>query len=217
MTEASERVAAPCPKCSPSVETIHEVLATGGGMLTLRCTDCGHVHKEEPPADEPVTRDVIVSQDGESFAATVEAPPDETVRVGEEFVLDTADAIMAVRITDLEVGPERRVREARVEDVETFWTRAVDNVRVDVTVHPGDGGADGTHSVDVGRPGDHEFVVGELEELDGRTVTVEGIVIRADASGYPARKLDRPGDAAPAKDVQRVYAREEGGDAWSAW
>ena len=217
MSEVTERAAVTCPACSPGVETVHEVLSSGGGLVTLRCTECGHVHKEEPPGEETVERDVVVSQDGESFAATVEAPPGETVAVGEEFVLDTEEAIMAVRITDLEVGPEQRIEAARVEDVETFWTRAVDNVYVSATIHPGDGTREETRSVEVAVPGDHEFEVGATEEHGDEEFTIEGLVVREDAEGYPTRKLDHRGDVALAKDVKRVYAGDETADAWSAW
>ena len=212
-----ERVALDCPSCSPTLETVHEVLAAGGGHLTVRCTDCGHVHKEAPPDPETVERDVVVSQDGESFTATVEAPADETVAVGEEFVLETEEAIMEVRITALEVGPERRVDETSVRDVETFWTRAVDNVSVDVTVNPRDGSHDGTESVTVYVPGDYEFEVGGTESFGEHEFAVKSLHLREDARGYEFEKLDHPGDAAFAKDLKRVYADDETSDAWSAW
>ena len=122
-----------------------------------------------------------------------------------------------MRITDLEVGGERRVESAAVRDVETFWTRAVDNVRVNVTVHPADGRRDRTRSVGVGVPGDHEFEVGTTETFGDERLEIEGLHVRSDATGYPTAKLDRPGDAALAKDLDRVYAREARSAAWSAW
>ncbi|MFB6128411.1 MAG: HVO_0476 family zinc finger protein, partial [Halorhabdus sp.] len=44
MSESSQRVGLPCPACSPDLETVHEVLSTGG-QATVRCTECDHVHK----------------------------------------------------------------------------------------------------------------------------------------------------------------------------
>ncbi len=217
MSEPAEQVAATCPSCSPRAATAHEVLSTGGGLFTIRCSECGHVHKEEPPREERVERRVIVSQEGDSITATVDAPASETVRVGEEFVVETDEMITAVRITDLQVGDELRTSEATVEDVETFWTRAVDNVAVDVTIHPSDGSHDGTRSIDVYVPGDHEFVVGAEEEHRDEVFSIEGIVVRDDAEGYQTDKLDRRGDIVMAKDAKRVYARDETTDAWSAW
>ncbi len=212
-----ERVATTCPACSPEERTVHEVLSSGGGLLTLRCSDCGRVHKEAPPNEATVDRKVIVSQEGESLTTTVEAPGDERVTVGDEFVVETDEAIMAVRVTDIQTGPETRVESATVEETETFWTRAVDNVRVNVTVHPNDGTGDETRSLDLGVPGDHEFTVGETEEHGDETFRITGLIIRDGAEGYPDRRLDRRRDAALAKDVKRVYGVDEYSDAWSAW
>ena len=138
MTETASRVGTACPACSPEIETVHEVLAEGG-QVTVRCTECGHVHKTTLAEDGEVERKVVVSQSGESFTATVEGPPEERIQVGEEFVLDTDDALVVVRITDLQVGTEERTESARMADVETIWTRAVDNVTVNVTLHPESG------------------------------------------------------------------------------
>ena len=216
MTDATERVAVPCPACSPGAETAHEVLRSGG-QATVRCGDCGHVHKVALEAAETVPLDVVVSQGGESFSATVDAPAEASIAVGEEFVVDTDEVLMSVRVTDLETGPERRVDRATVRDVETAWTRAVDNVEVNVTVHPADGRHDRTESLTVAVPGDHAFVVGETQSFGDARFAVEQVLVRDDATGYPARSLDRPGDEVVAKDVRRVYARATGGRAWSAW
>ena len=213
--ETAERVGLPCPACSPGVETVHELLAEGG-RATVRCTECGHVHKTELPEPETVERDVVVSQDGESFAATVEAPAAETVAVGEEFLLETEEAILTVRITSIELEAGR-TEEAPVEDARTLWTRAVGNVSVDATVHPKGGTGEDTRSVSLQVPGDYEFVVGEADELSGEEFTVEGIHLREDAVGYEFDKLDHDGDRALAKDVNRLYARDETSSAWSAW
>jgi len=217
MSDQAERVAVACPGCSPGEPTVHELLSTGGGLLTVRCSECGHVHKEEPPREETVERTVVVSQDGESTTASLSMPADEPIRVGDEFVVDTEEAILGVRVTAVEVGPERRVESATPREIETVWTRAVDNVTVDVTVHPKDGRHDETRSIEVPVPGDREFVVGASESLGEEAFTVEGLVVRDDATGYPSRKLDHRGDAVPAKDLARVYARDETSDAWSAW
>ena len=219
MSQQSDQVPRVCPSCSPDLETVHEVLSRGGGLATVRCTDCGHVHKVDLESERTVERDVIVSQDGESLRTAVTAPAEERVRVGEEFVVETEDAIMQVRITDLEVGPEQRVSAADVEDVETFWTRAVDNVSVDVTLHPRDGGRDETRSVTVYVPGDYEFTVGETESLAEEEFTVTDVHVRETAVGrYPFKKLGERGDTVEAKDAKRVYARDETGrSGWSAW
>ncbi|MEF8883501.1 MAG: HVO_0476 family zinc finger protein [Haloarculaceae archaeon] len=216
MTEITERAAVACPSCSPDLETVHEVLTTGGGRATVRCTQCGHTHKRDLATPAEFERPVVVSQDGESFTATADVPEDETLAVGEEFLLDTEAAIMTVRITSLEVG-EGRVEETTAADVDTIWTRAVGNVTVDATVHPKSGAGDETRSETFQVPGDYEFVVGETDDLGGEAFTVEGIHIRADAVGYDFDKLDHRGDAALAKDINRLYVRDETASAWSMW
>lgn len=209
------QVGVACPSCSPEGPLPHEILAEGGGYATVRCTNCRHVHKIQLPDAKPVERRVIVSQHGESFTASVEAPRGETIERGEEFVLDTDEAIMEVRITDLQVGAEERVPRATVEEVDTVWTRAVDNVSVNVTVNPG-GQDDESRGITVQVPGDHEFVVGETATVDGDAVTVRHLRLRPDARGYDFEQLDKDGDRAPAKDVKRVYAVADSADDWTS-
>jgi uncharacterized Zn finger protein len=216
MTATAERVAVACPSCSPDLEAVHELLTTGGGTATVRCTECGHTHKQQLESGTDYERDVVVSQDGESFTATADVPGGEHLAVGEEFLLETEEAILTVRTTSLELD-DGRAESAPVEDVRTVWTRAVGNVTVDVTLHPEGGAHDETRSERLRVPGEYEFVVGETDEVGGEAFTVEGIHLRDDARGYEFGKLDHDGDAAVAKDVNRLYVRDESSDAWSAW
>jgi uncharacterized Zn finger protein len=215
MEDTTQRIAVTCPACSPEQETVHELLKPGG-QATVRCTECGHVHKEQLPEKRELTRDVVVSQDGESFTATVDVPGDETLAVGEEFLVESDEAIMTVRITSLELD-QGRTENAPVEDIRTIWTRGVGNVTVNVTAHPKSGEHDETRSITLYVPGDYEFVVGETDELGNEEFTVEGIYLRDDARGYDHEKLDFEGDNAVAKDVKRLYVRDESTSAWSAW
>jgi uncharacterized Zn finger protein len=214
--DTGDRVALACPSCTPTATTVHEVLKPGG-HVTVRCTDCGHVHKEryDPPREAQL--DVVVSQGDESLTTTVDAPAEETVAHGEEFVVDTPEAIMQVRITAIELDGDQRVEEATVEDVSTLWTRAVDNVRVNATIHPNDGRRDESRSVAVSVPGDHEFVVGETVEFADEEFEITGIQVRDDAPEYRFEKLDHEGDSVFAKDVKRLYGRDVTSTAWSAW
>ncbi|QSG15880.1 HVO_0476 family zinc finger protein [Halapricum desulfuricans] len=215
MTDATDQVAVPCPACSPDFETVHEVLSEGG-QATVKCTECGHVHKTTLPEETTLQRDVVVSQDGDSFSASTDVPAEETLAVGEEFLLETDEAILTVRITSLELATGR-VEEAPAEDVRTIWTRAVGNVSVNTTVHPKGGDREGTRSEELHVPGDYEFVVGEIDELGELEFTVEGIHLREDAHGYNHEKLDHDGDMAFAKDIKRLLVRDESSTAWSAW
>ncbi len=212
---SGERIGLPCPACSPDIETVHEILKPGG-HVTVRCTDCDHVHKEQLPEDDTLQRDVVVSQDGESFSAQVDVPEDEELSVGEEFLLETDAAVVTARITSLETA-EGRAEDAPAEAVETIWSRAVGNVSVNVTMHPKDGRHDETESFKLQVPGDFEFVVGETEQFGDEEFTVEGIHVRDDAHGYEHEKLDFDGDMVFAKDINRLYVRDESSTAWSAW
>ncbi|MFB6198698.1 MAG: HVO_0476 family zinc finger protein [Halobacteriaceae archaeon] len=216
-SESKERIGLSCPACSPSVETEHEILAEGGGYATVKCLECQHVHKEQLPEAEEIERDVVVSQQGESFTTTVMAPRGETIARGEEFVLETEEAILEVRITDLQVDAEQRVEEATVEEIETIWTRAVDNVSVNVTINPSDGHREETRSLSMQVPGDYEFIVGESESVNDESFTVTGLHIRDNAIGYDHKKLDHDGDSAVAKDLKRVYGRDTGSRHRPVW
>lgn len=215
MEETTARVGLPCPACSPSGETVHEILSDGG-HATVRCLECGHVHKEQLPEERTVERKVVVSQEDESFADTAEVPADEHLAVGEEFLLETDEAIHTVRITSLELE-EGRQETAMAGEVRTIWGRAVGNVAVNVTAHPKSGAHDETRGLELYVPGDYEFTVGETDELAGEEFTVEGIYLREDAAGYEFDKLDHGGDSALAKDIKRLYVRDESTTAWSAW
>jgi uncharacterized Zn finger protein len=218
MNETTDRIGVTCPSCSPGAPIAHEVLSPGG-QATVRCTDCDHVHKTEIPRTETRPTKVIVSQDGDSTMTSVEVPVDEDLAVGEEFIVETDAAILTVRITSLEVGTEQRAESAPAGEVEAIWSRVVDNVRTDVTMHPADGRHDATRSLEMYVPGDYEFVVGEQEQAGDDSFEVTGLQVREDAHGYGFDKLDHEGDMAFAKDIKRVYASEVAGPrtAWSGW
>jgi len=216
-TDAGDRVAVVCPSCSPREETIHEVLKPGGDV-TVRCGECGHVHKTQLESVPSVDKKVIVSQDGESFSTHLTADPDETVEHGDEFIVDTPEAILQVRVTGIELlEADKRVEAAVIEDVEAVWTRAVDNVGVNVTLHPKDGSQDDTRSLKLNVPGDYEFTVGETETFGDDEFTITGIFVRNDAEGYRFDKFDERGDMVYAKDSKRIYGTDETTSAWSAW
>jgi uncharacterized Zn finger protein len=211
----SERVAVPCPSCSPGDATVHEVLKPGG-QSTVRCSACGHTHKvaiESAPAE---TVDVVVSQEGESVTTSIEGAAGDVIETGDAFVVDTPEALYQVEVTSIELGPEARTDRARLDEIEAVWTRVVDNVGVNVTIHPADGTGDGTRSRKMRVPGDYEFVVGETESVGDEEFEVTGVQVRDDAN-YRFDKLDRDGDMAFAKDVKRVYGRDRSSRAWSPW
>ncbi|MXV63259.1 hypothetical protein GS429_14525 [Natronorubrum sp. JWXQ-INN-674] len=219
MNDIPDRVPTPCPSCSSDLETVHEVLTVteGGGTVTVRCSECSHVHKIQPEREREVTLDVVVSQEGESFTANVTTPEGETIETGDEFILETDEVLSTVRVTSLELDGQKRREAADVDDIETVWTREVDNVAVNVTVHPQDGSRNDSRSITVHVPGDYEFEVGSTEEFGDDEFEIDAFVVRKDASGYRRDRYEEPGDTVLAKDTKRVYAYDEQSSAWSAW
>lgn len=215
---SQQRVAVRCPSCSPAAETAHEVL-NQGGQATVRCSECGHVHKTTIEEETAVERRVIVSQDDESTDARIGIPPEETLSIGDEFLVETDEAILTARVTSIELAEGGRTEEAQATDIKTLWTRAVGNVSVNLTLHPKEGTYDETRSLRIQVPGDETFVVGTVHEYGGEEFTVERILVRDDSTGYDREGYDFDGDAVLAKDIKRIYARDENARtrAWSGW
>lgn len=204
-----EEVATQCPAGSTDEPTLHTVLKPGG-QATVRCQECGHVHKVRlsEPGTTPLT--VIVSQEGESLSTTIERTADDTLSVGDEFIVEADEGIFTVETTALELGDESRPAEAPAAAIQTVWTRAIGNVTVPVTVHPqaGTGHRQDSYSAPLRVPGEYTVTVGAEETVDDTTVTIEGIH-RRETADNDERKLDAPGESAPAKDIERIYARDQ--------
>ncbi|RJX44089.1 hypothetical protein DM826_03155 [Halonotius aquaticus] len=215
--DAGDTVALSCPACSPHDDTVHEVLKPGG-TATVRCNDCEHVHKETIESTSTVEKRVIVSQGGESISTHIDVDPEETVEAGDEFIVDTPEAIFQARVTSLELQDgDARPESAVMDDVAAVWTRAVDNVSVNVTLHPNDGSRDESRSLTVNVPGDYEFRVGATESFGDDEFTITGLLVRDDAEGYRFDQFDEDGDMVYAKDCKRIYGVDEQTTAWSAW
>ncbi|MFW5929915.1 MAG: HVO_0476 family zinc finger protein, partial [Halobacteriota archaeon] len=146
---------ADCPACGLYGE--HEVL-TSNGRATVECGACGHVHKVRA-VDDSVDVDVVVSQ-GETSIST-RASIEGHVAVGIERVLETEDGVYGVEVTAIDTS-DGRVDVAEAEEVDTVWTRVVDNVEVPVTLH--EDGTSTSHGLRV--PGDYTFEVGDRETVD---------------------------------------------------
>lgn len=207
MSDPGDQVAATCPACSPNRDTAHEILS-GGGTATVRCRACGHV-RATSVGGKSTRRDVrtVISQDGESVSTTHPVPNGATLAVGDEFVVETDEASFAVEITSLEGPDGDRHERLPAGEVATIWTRDVGNVAVDVTVHPPEQADERSRSSTLLVPGDRAFEVGDEETVDGEPVRVHGILKRGATDGPEPRKLDRPGDRVPARDVARLYVR----------
>ncbi|MDY6775328.1 MAG: HVO_0476 family zinc finger protein [Halobacteria archaeon] len=188
-----------CPACG---RTPHVVLKEDS-QATVKCTECGHVHKVKVQKPETVERRVVVSQGEDSFSTRSPMESDEFIQVGDEFVLESDEGIFGVEVTSVEVTEEdtqgtettKRVESATADEVETVWTRTVDNVNVDVTVHS-EGDSEGTK---VRLPGDYSVVVGETLDIDGRSYEITAFITD------DGTRLRYEGDDVEAKNAKRVY------------
>ncbi|QZA88775.1 hypothetical protein K0C01_00985 [Salinarchaeum sp. IM2453] len=216
MTTTATQTAVICPACSPDTKVVHEVLKEQG-QATVKCTECGQVHKTQLSDPSEHTVNVIISQEDESFTATTTVTEGETKEVGDEFIVEAQEGLFTAQITSVETKDGSREDDAVASEVQTLWTRAVGNVAVPITVHPKEGTRDGTYSTKVYVPGDFEFEVGKEIDVEDEAFIVEGIHIRDEATNYDHQKLDYQGDSAIAKDIKRIYGRDQTTEAWSPW
>lgn len=216
MAEPTRQVALSCPACSTVGQTPHDVLRTNGAA-TVRCRECEHVHTAQLDTNAG-TRTVrtIVSQSGESRKTTIEVPNDAVFAIGQEFVVDTDDAVFSVEIRRIEGQDGADHERLPAEETATVWTRDIGNVAVDVTIHPAGDEATSRSTV-LHVPGDRSIEIGESLEIDGESVRITGIHLREGAAGEAGRKLDERGETAPAKDVNRLYVQATDRPPRSGW
>ena len=152
---------------------------------------------------------VIVSQHEDSLSTTIPLSQDTILQLGDEFIVDTEDAIFVVTITSLEsLSSAKRVTKTTAQNVKTIWTRAIDNVYVNVTIHSLGSERHQSRSMKFGVPGDYLFEIGKITTLDNSSFLIEGIHLRQDLQNNPVPKLKNRGEAALAKDIKRIYASE---------
>jgi|MDTE01.2.fsa_nt_gb uncharacterized Zn finger protein len=198
-----------CPICSPSMELDHTILHTTKDTLTLQCPNCNYVYKNHIPSPKLINCNVIVSQHEDSLSTTIPLSQDTILQLGDEFIVDTEDAIFVVTITSLEsLSSAKRVTKTTAQNVKTIWTRAIDNVYVNVTIHSLGSERHQSRSMKFGVPGDYLFEIGKITTLDNSSFLIEGIHLRQDLQNNPVPKLKNRGEAALAKDIKRIYASE---------
>ncbi len=198
MTDIPDRVPTPCPSCSPDLETVHEVLTTteGGGTVTVRCSECGHVHKVQPERTREVTLDVVVSQEGESFTANVTVPEEDPRGRRRVYPRDRRSALDRPRHQP-RVGPTAPHRRptptgSRRSGVAKSTTSRSTSPSTHRTAR------DDSRSITVHVPGDYEFEVGAVELRRRR--------VRDRCRRRPRRRLGLP--PRPLRDGGRYGPRE---------
>ncbi len=179
-----------CPSCSPTNKVSHEVVSNREKRI-IRCSKCSttrQIEFDRHPAS--VKLKVVVSYHDKSYVQSFEAGTREVLRVDDEIIAENESA-EAVRITAIEFLDGSRHREAQAALVSTIWAQKIDKVVVKIAVHRGRT----TRSYSVVVEGDREFGIGDLER--------GGVISRIKIKNGPI--LARVGQAAQAKDIQRIY------------
>ena len=183
-----------CTTCKE--ETEQEVLSESRDLI-IRCTVCGLTSRRPlPPEPEPVYVKTIVSREGESFVGKAELMKGEVVEVGDYIVAERDDGEGAgVEIMSLEVG-DKRVTKAVAEEINTIWSRAIDEVIVRISVHDGKK----TIPMYVACDGDDRFTIDEIVSIDRVRARIDHICLR---NGMIQR---RKGKYEVANRIKRIYA-----------
>lgn len=182
-----------CPSCG--TETLHRTLKgrfSGKKKLNmvLRCSECDNVLEDS--LELPGTKEVrlIISRGDESEKIRVELPSDWALSVGDEFMHGDESLL----VTGIEVEGVR-VDSARIEDIQTLWTKNFDQVAVRVSINR----QGRTRSLELVTAPDEEFEAGTMIEIDGRRVLIHSIKVRT-------TKLRR--GKATAREIVRLYCTD---------
>jgi len=149
-----------CPACGE--EDDQEILSESHDLL-VRCTRCGNVwHTPKMKIPEPVFIKTIVSKEGTSRICRTEFLPEDSVSVGDRFVAECGVDVSGVQVASIEVGP-RRVERALASEIDTLWTRGIEEVVVRISIHEGWK----TIPVTLTCNGEQPFLVGEVYKRRG--------------------------------------------------
>ncbi|MFP4655598.1 MAG: HVO_0476 family zinc finger protein [Methanohalobium sp.] len=200
-----------CPSCSPDIPVLHEVLKSGQNVL-VKCEDCGEIHSPKTEKEKPVYIKTIISKGEKTFTHTNQMYKGEVLDVDDELVVDdgVSEDVYPIVVTSIE-SQGKRVESAKVDDIDSIWGRAIDEVDVKITVHS----EQETYSMTKRFSGGREFVVGEKYNFDDISFIVTRIKIRN--GGFRIKE----GDVVEAKNIKRLFAQEifsekyRGRTAWS--
>jgi uncharacterized Zn finger protein len=180
-----------CPSCG---EECDHLLVDDSRNPVVRCTVCGHTHRQVPMREEEIPVRVIVSAEGESRVCSVFLEPGESVALGDSLAAECGDEVFGVEVTSIE-SKGKRVKRSKARDASTLWTRAIDQVVVRASVHKGWV----TRAVSVVCEGDEEFSIGASWTFGPLPFRITHMKLR------DGKVLRREGQKAPAHAVKRIY------------
>ena len=181
----------PCPSCGEESE---HLLVEGSRNPVVRCTLCGHTHREVAPKEVEVPVRAIVSQEGESRVCSVSLEPGEQVAVGDLLAAECGGEVLGVEVTSIE-SRGKRVERAGGREISALWTRAIEQVVVRASIHRGRV----TRPVSVICAGEEEFAVGASWTFGPIPFRISHMKLR------DGRVLRREGQGAPGRAIKRIY------------
>lgn len=183
-----------CATCDE--ETEHEILSRTTNQV-IKCSECGAVSRIPVPKEPKLIQiKTIVSKENASSVCRCEIAEDEEVMVGDSLIAECDDGEGAgVEVMAIECG-DKRLKKAVGADIDTLWTRVIDQVVVRFSVH------DGWHTLPlyVRCEGDEKFVVGDVYVIKGVKARIGHIRMRNGAV------TKRKGKFEVASTIKRVYA-----------
>ena len=187
-----ERIEVNCPSCSPGTPVSHIILKANKNFV-LQCEECGAVHEYKKPVKISVR--VIISDGKQSLHSRTLLSG--IINTGDELLVDDESTGVAriVEVTSIEVEDKRK-DSAPVEDIQTIWARAVDEVTVKVSVNM----RETTKSMELRVSGDTDYIVGEKVHANDMAFRIKQIKLRN--GGFIRRK----GASVKAKDIKRIVA-----------
>ncbi len=182
-----------CDTCKD--ETEHELIREDKQLY--RCLECGTVTQYMPEKEVKVK--AIISTGAISRVGSVVFKEFDTVEVGDEIVVETAEGFRIGEVTAIELKDGKRTKFAEVKDVATVWLRDVGEVEVKFSLHKGAV----TTPYKMLTSGDTEFEIGEKLNIDNLLFRITRMKL------INGKLLKREGERAKAKDIRRIYAMFE--------
>ncbi|MBN1194968.1 MAG: hypothetical protein JXA08_06435 [Methanomicrobiaceae archaeon] len=181
-----------CPACGE--DTDHEIVKEGHELL-VRCTVCGGVRRVPRPKEPRIIAvKTIVSYEKESRICSIELLDDEVCAVGDMLVAECEDDAMGVEVTSIERDGVR-VSKARAEEIQTIWTRLVEQVIVKASVHDGRT----TLPLYIPTAGEEDFIIGSVYQAGKIRFRITRIKLREGAL------MKKEGWKAYARKIKRIY------------
>ena len=181
-----------CPNCGN--ETEHKILSSkvmGNGIeYVLQCLTCKYTYKKYIENEKIRDLKVVWSWKDKSEIKKISLFENDIVSVGDEMEIGGITS----KITAID-SKGKRVKKARVGDIDTLWAKRFDRVVVKISVNKG---TKTVSSEMVVNPYE-DFYIGDLIDIKNTKCVIHRIKVHD-------RFITR--GSAKAKDIVRIYAKE---------